>query len=76
MQQLRPRRGELWSAQMLHAYLESQDHRATWLDARKALVVEPNSNTVSIDWQTSKQKLEVEQTHCLDTDRTPSVRQG
>jgi bifunctional aspartokinase / homoserine dehydrogenase 1 len=60
--------GELWSAQMLHAYLESQDHRATWLDARKALVVEPNANTVSIDWQTSKQKLEIEQPHCLDTD--------
>ncbi|HET8783438.1 MAG TPA: aspartate kinase, partial [Pyrinomonadaceae bacterium] len=60
--------GELWSAQMLHAYLESQDHRATWLDARKALVVEPNANTVSIDWPTSKQKLEVEQAHCLDAD--------
>lgn len=60
--------GELWSAQMLHAYLESQDHRATWLDARKALVIEPNANTVSIDWQTSKQKLEIEQAHCLDTE--------
>src|SRR5215212_2539425 len=26
--------GELWSAQLLHAYLESQDHRSSWLDAR------------------------------------------
>ena len=30
--------GELWSAQLFHAYLESQDHRSTWLDARKTLV--------------------------------------
>ncbi len=49
--------GELWSAQLLHAYLESQNHRSTWLDARKVLVVEPNTNTVTIDWETSKQKL-------------------
>ena len=60
--------GELWSAQLLHSYLESQSHRSTWLDARKTLVVEPNANTVTIDWQTSMQKLQVEQAHCLDTD--------
>jgi aspartokinase/homoserine dehydrogenase 1 len=60
--------GELWSAQLLHAYLESQNHRSTWLDARKTLVVEPDMNTVSVDWQTSKQKLHNEQAHCLDTD--------
>lgn len=57
--------GELWSAQLLHAYLESQNHRASWLDARKVLVVEPNANSVTVDWETSKQKL---QTHCPDTD--------
>jgi len=50
--------GELWSAQLFHAYLESQAHRSTWLDARKTLVVEPNANTVTVDWQTSKQKLQ------------------
>jgi aspartokinase/homoserine dehydrogenase 1 len=50
--------GELWSAQLLHAYLESHNHRSTWLDARKTLVVEPNANTVTVDWQTSKQKLQ------------------
>ena len=60
--------GELWSAQLLHSYLESQSHRSTWLDARKTLVVEPNANTVTIDWQTSMQKLQVEQAHYLDTD--------
>jgi bifunctional aspartokinase / homoserine dehydrogenase 1 len=57
--------GELWSAQLLHAYLESQDYGASWLDARKTLVVEPNANTVTIDWQTSKQKL---QAHSIETD--------
>lgn len=57
--------GELWSAQLLHAYLESCDHRSGWLDARKVLIVEPNSNTVTIDWETSKQKLQAEQ---IDTD--------
>jgi bifunctional aspartokinase / homoserine dehydrogenase 1 len=57
--------GELWSAQMLHAYLESRDHRSSWLDARQTLVVEPNANTVTVDWQTSKQKL---QAHHIETD--------
>jgi bifunctional aspartokinase / homoserine dehydrogenase 1 len=50
--------GELWSAQLLHAYLESQGHRSAWLDARKVLVVEPNTNNVTIDWHSSKQKLQ------------------
>jgi aspartokinase/homoserine dehydrogenase 1 len=50
--------GELWSAQIMHAYLESQNHRANWLDAREVLVVEPNStNTVTVDWELSKHKL-------------------
>lgn len=57
--------GELWSAQMLHAYFVSRGHRAGWLDARKVLVVEPNTNTVTVDWKTSKQKLDAEN---LDTD--------
>jgi aspartokinase/homoserine dehydrogenase 1 len=57
--------GELWSAQLLHAYLESRDYRSSWLDARKTLVVEPNANTVTVDWPTSKQKL---QAHLIETD--------
>lgn len=52
--------GELWSAQLFHAYLESQGHRSSWLDARKTLVVEPNANTVTVDWQASKQKLQAQ----------------
>ena len=49
--------GELWSAQFLHAYLEALGYSSTWLDARKVLVVEPNGNTVAIDWQLSQEKL-------------------
>src|SRR5678815_5275199 len=33
--------GELWSAQLLHGYLEARGHRSSWLDAREVLVVEP-----------------------------------
>jgi bifunctional aspartokinase / homoserine dehydrogenase 1 len=60
--------GELWSAQLLHAYLESGNHRAGWLDAREVLVVEPNPHGVMVDWETSKQKLETWQTHQTDID--------
>ena len=50
--------GELWSAQFLHAYLESRGYRSNWLDARKVLVVEPNSNSVTVDWEISQQKMQ------------------
>ena len=60
--------GELWSAQLLHAYAESRNQRASWLDAREVLVVEPETNTVTIDWQTSKERLQTWQTQRPDTD--------
>lgn len=60
--------GELWSAQLMHAYLESRNHRSNWLDARKTLIVEPNANTVTVDWQTSKQKLQTWQAEFVETD--------
>ena len=60
--------GELWSAQLLHAYLESQGHSSRWLDARTTLVVEPNANTVTVDWETSKQKLQTWHTDSPETD--------
>jgi bifunctional aspartokinase / homoserine dehydrogenase 1 len=60
--------GELWSAQMLHAYLESANHRAGWLDARNVLVGEPNPNGVTVDWETSKQRLETWQANQPDAD--------
>jgi aspartokinase/homoserine dehydrogenase 1 len=49
--------GEIWSAQLLHAYLEARGHSSSWLDARDVLVVEPQSNTVVIDWPLSEEKL-------------------
>src|SRR5262249_45316747 len=42
--------GELWSAQLLHAHLENCDEPSCWLDARKILIVEPDSRTVTVDW--------------------------
>src|SRR5215217_5445114 len=52
--------GELWSAQLLHAYLEARGHSSTWLDARKVLIVEPAGNAVAIDWELSQEKLKAE----------------
>jgi len=60
--------GELWSAQLMHAYLESRNHRSAWLDAREVLVIEPNSNSVAVDWQLSKQKLQTWQAQQHETD--------
>src|ERR1043165_1003453 len=60
--------GELWSAQMLHAYLEANGHSSTWLDARTVLIVEPDSNTVAIDWILSQKNIDVWQADHRDTD--------
>ena len=60
--------GELWSAQMLHAYLEANGHSSTWLDARTVLIVEPDSNTVVIDWQRSQENVNVWQAQHVDPD--------
>lgn len=60
--------GELWSAQMLHAYLEANGHSSTWLDARTVLIVEPDSNTVAIDWKLSQENVNVWQADHAATD--------
>ncbi len=60
--------GELWSAQMLHAYLEANGHSSTWLDARTVLIVEPDSNTVVIDWKLSQENMNAWQAAHADTD--------
>ena len=49
--------GELWSAHLLHAYLQSIGHSATWLDARDVLIIEPD--TIAVDWKLSKEKLQL-----------------
>ena len=53
--------GEIWSAQLLHAHLQSRGHESTWLDARDVLVVEPN--TTAVDWKLSREKLQAWQAH-------------
>ena len=61
--------GELWSAQLLNAHLQSLGHSSAWLDARKVLVVESSStNTVAVDWQLSKEKLQSWQADRTETD--------
>jgi bifunctional aspartokinase / homoserine dehydrogenase 1 len=60
--------GELWSAQLLHTYLEAHGHSSNWLDARKVLLVEPNSNTITVDWQRSQEKLKAWQADQGETD--------
>src|SRR5215831_9311000 len=37
--------GELWSAQLLDAHFQNCRQSSTWLDARKVLLVEPDSRT-------------------------------
>jgi len=60
--------GELWSARMLHAYLEANGHSSTWLDARTVLIVEPDNNTVVIDWKVSQENMNVWLADHADTD--------
>jgi aspartokinase/homoserine dehydrogenase 1 len=52
----------------MHAYLESRNHRSLWLDARRVLVIEPNTNTVAVDWELSKQKLQTWAAQQRETD--------
>jgi aspartokinase/homoserine dehydrogenase 1 len=60
--------GELWSAQLMHAYLESRGHRSAWLDARNVLVIESNTNSIAVDWLTSRKKLQAWRADHPDTD--------
>ncbi len=46
--------GELWSAQMLNAYLGSQGLACSWLDARLVLVVRPGEIGPIVDWTVSR----------------------
>lgn len=60
--------GELWSAQLLNAYLGSRGHSSAWLDARKVLVIDPGSSTIVVDWLVSQEKLRVWNADHEDTD--------
>jgi aspartokinase/homoserine dehydrogenase 1 len=50
--------GEVWSARLLTAHLESRGLDAAWLDAREVLVVEPAIPAPSVDWETSRANLD------------------
>ncbi len=50
--------GEVWSAQLLNAYLQSQGEKTTWLDAREVLVVSTGETSVVVDWNESQKKLD------------------
>jgi aspartokinase/homoserine dehydrogenase 1 len=50
--------GEVWSARLLAAYLESRGARAGWLDARQVLVTESGEGGPRIDWKASAARLE------------------
>ena len=50
--------GELWSAQLLSAYLGAQGVACRWLDAREVLTVEPLPTGVEVAWDRSKAALE------------------
>ena len=46
--------GEVWSAYLLHAHLQSLGVQAEYLDARKVLVVHDDNNLgIDIDWSAS-----------------------
>jgi aspartokinase/homoserine dehydrogenase 1 len=50
--------GELWSARLLAAYLESAGVPAAWMDARDVLVVEQSDTGPNVHWEPSAVRLE------------------
>lgn len=50
--------GEVWSARLLAAYLESQGVEAAWLDARDVLVVRSAELLPAVDWDVSRARLD------------------
>lgn len=49
--------GELWSSQILNAYLNQLNADATWLDARQVLFCENNNANIAIDWTRSQKAI-------------------
>ena len=48
--------GEVWSAQILDAYLRSKGLASSWLDAREVLIVRPAEIGPIVDWEVSKSR--------------------
>lgn len=51
--------GELWSAQLLVAYLNARAIKAVFLDASSVLIVDDDRHDVAVDWEQSEKKLNV-----------------
>ena len=49
--------GELWSAQMLAAHMESRNETAQWLNAREVLVASWENGAPVIDWEASRERV-------------------
>ncbi len=49
--------GEVWSAQLLHAYMRAEGVDCAWIDARDVLVVHPGELGPRIDWAVSGEKI-------------------
>ncbi|MBL0163439.1 MAG: bifunctional aspartate kinase/homoserine dehydrogenase I [Xanthomonadales bacterium] len=49
--------GEVWSAHLLRAYIESLGHDCALLDAREVLIVSHGELGVAVDWQASAERL-------------------
>jgi aspartokinase/homoserine dehydrogenase 1 len=50
--------GEVWSARLLAAYIESQGTAAAWLDARDVLVVRTAELLPAVEWDVSRARLD------------------
>jgi aspartokinase/homoserine dehydrogenase 1 len=61
--------GELWSAQMLNAYMRSKGISSRWLDARLVLVVTHGETGPIIDWEVSQKKFD----QWIDAEKTDYV---
>ncbi len=49
--------GEVWSAQILNAYLQKLGKKSAWLDARQILEIDSTENSVLIHWDSSQKKM-------------------
>lgn len=50
--------GEIWSAQLLSAYLSQTGSKSSWLDAREVLFIESSDTIPVVDWARTAKHLE------------------
>ena len=49
--------GEVWSAQLLNAYLRDQGHETDWIDARKVVIVQQLDQHAVVNWPDSEARM-------------------